>query len=147
MVRQLSDRIGSRREGRETALGLLYSADLRGIDPRDVLASQLVPPMEYAVDLVTGVAEHLDEIDVLIDRYSQGWRTDRMPVVDRALVRLAVFELGHVPSVPTSVILSEAVDLVGDYSTGRSSRFVNGLLSNIADDLRSRVTSEEELEE
>ena len=123
------------------ALGLLYSAEAHNADPRELLATQPVPPGDYVGLLVTGVAEHLEEIDALIDRYAEGWKADRMPAVDRALARLAVFELGHVPSVPTAAVLSEAVELVGDYSTDRSSRFVNGLLSRIAEELRPDAAS------
>ena len=117
------------------ALGLLYSAEAHNADPRELLAAQPVPPGDYAGLLVTGVAEHLEQID------AEGWKADRMPAVDRALARLAVFELGHVPSVPTAAVLSEAVELVGDYSTDRSSRFVNGLLSRIAEELRPDAAS------
>ena len=141
MIRNPTDGVGSRREARETALGLLYSAEAHNVDPREFLSAQPVPPEDYTGLLVEGVAEHLEEIDALIDQYAEGWRADRMPAVDRALARLAVFELGHVPSVPTAAVLSEAVELVGDYSTERSSRFVNGLLSRIAEELRSDVTS------
>ena len=118
------------------ALGLLYSAEAHNADPRELLTAQPAPPGDYADLLVKGVADHHEEIDVLIDRYAEGWKSDRMPAVDRALARLAVFELGHVPSVPTAAVLSEAVELVGDYSTDRSSRFINGLLSRIAEELR-----------
>ena len=141
MVRNPADGIGSRREAREMALGLLYSAEAHNADPRELLAAQRVPPGDYTGLLVEGVAEHLEEIDTLIDRYAEGWKADRMPAVDRALARLAVFELGHVPSVPTAAVLSEAVELVGDYSTDRSSRFVNGLLSRIAEELRPDAAS------
>lgn len=141
MVPHSSGGIGSRREARETALGLLYSAEAHSTDPRELLAAQQVPPEDYVDLLVNGVAEHLEEIDSLIDQYSEGWKSDRMPAVDRALARLAVFELGHVPAVPTSAVLSEAVEMVGDYSTDRSSRFVNGLLSRIAEELRADPAS------
>ena len=123
------------------ALGLLYSAEAHNADPRELLAAQPAPPGDYAGLLVKGVAEHLEEIDALIDRYAEGWKAGRMPAVDRALARLAVFELGHVSSVPTAAVLSEAVELVGDYSTDRSSRFVNGLLSRIAEELRPDAAS------
>ena len=100
------------------------------------MASQPVAPGEYTCLVVEGVAEHSTEIDALIDCYAEGWTADRMPAVDRVLARIAVFELGHLSAVPTSAVLSEAVELVGDYSTDRSSRFVNGLLSRIAAELR-----------
>ena len=136
MVRNSGDGIGSRREARETAMGLLYSAEAHNVDPRELLITQPVPPDDYTCLLVKGVAENIEEIDTLIDRYAEGWKADRMPAVDRALARLAVFELNHVPSVPKEAVLNEAVELVGDYSTDRSSRFVNGLLSRIAEELR-----------
>ena len=136
MGQKPGDEIGSRREARETALGLLYSAEAHEIDPREVLASQPVAPGEYTCLVVEGVAEHSTKIDARIDCYAEGWPADRMPIVDRVLARIAVFELGHLSAVPTSAVLSEAVELVGDYSTDRSSRFVNGLLSRIAAELR-----------
>ena len=128
--------IGSRREARETALGILYAADRRGEEPIKVLAAQPVPPPDYAADVVRGVAENADDLDALIDSYSEGWRTDRMPAVDRALLRMAVFELLHRPDVPTEAVLTEVVELAGDYSTERSGRFVNGVASRIAEEHR-----------
>ena len=128
--------IGSRREARETALGILYAADRRGEEPIEVLAAQPVPPPDYAADVVRGVAENADDLDALIDSYSEGWRTDRMPAVDRALLRMAVFELLHRPDVPTEAVLTEVVELAGDYSTERSGRFVNGVASRIAEEHR-----------
>ena len=73
----------------------------------------------------------------LIDRFAEGWRTDRMPAVDRALLRLAVYELSYRSDVPTSAVLAEVVELAGDYSTERSARFVNGVVSGIAEEVRS----------
>jgi N utilization substance protein B len=133
---ELGSGIGSRREARETALGILYAADRRGEDPTEVLAAQPVPPPDYADDVVRGVADHAVELDALIDSYSEGWRTDRMPAVDRALLRMAVFELVHRPDVPTEAVLTEVVELAGDYSTERSGRFVNGVVSSIAEQHR-----------
>lgn len=134
--RNPADAIGSRREARETALGVLYAADSRGSDPLEVLADQPVQHEDYTIDLVEGVAEHIVEIDELIDRFAKGWRTDRMPRVDLSLVRMAVFELGYRADVPTSAVLAEVVALVADYSTERSGRFVNGVVSRIAEELR-----------
>lgn len=134
--RNPADAIGSRREARETALGVLYAADSRGSDPLEVLADQPVQHEDYTIELVEGVAEHIVEIDELIDRFAEGWRTDRMPRVDLSLVRMAVFELGYRADVPTSAVLAEVVALVADYSTEHSGRFVNGLVSRIAEELR-----------
>ena len=128
--------IGGRREARERALGLLYEADAKGDDPREVLAALPAPPDEYAAVLVVGVAEHVDAIDDYLRRYARDWSVERMPVIDRMLLRMAVFELLHRDDVPTGVVISEAVELAKAYSTDDSSRFVNGLLAAIADEIR-----------
>ena len=131
------DAIGSRREARETALGVLYAAEAQGRDLLDVLADRPVAPSSYVVEVVEGVAATLDQLDEMIGRYAEGWRTDRMPAVDRALLRMAVYELCHRLDVPTAAVLSEVVDLAGDYSTERSSRFVNGVVSAVAAEVRT----------
>jgi transcription antitermination protein NusB len=129
-------RIGSRREARETALGILYQADILG-EPIDVVtARQLVAPPTYGAALLAGIAEHLDEIDALLRRFGRDWTPERMPVVDRSVLRLAVYELVHRPDVPTGAVLSEAVELASRYSTAESGRFVNGLLATVARELR-----------
>lgn len=127
---------GARREARERALSLLYEAETKDCSPADVLDALPVPPDPFAADLVEGVGSRLAEIDTLISRYAVGWAIGRMPAVDRAILRLASYELlGH-PDVPTAVVLSEAVELAGAYSTDESSRFVNGVLSAIAGEVR-----------
>jgi N utilization substance protein B len=121
-----------RRAARERALELLYEADTKSTTAADVIDGLPIAPDEYAVLLVTGVDGHREEIDVLISQYAKGWALDRMPAVDRALLRLATFELLHHPDVPIGVVISEAVDLASEFSTDDSSRFVNGVLSAIA---------------
>lgn len=128
--------VGGRREARERALGLLYEADAKDEDPRVVLSALPAKPDEYAAALVTGVAEDLDAIDDYLRRYARDWTVERMPVIDRTLLRMAVFELLHRDDVPTGVVISEAVELAKSYSTDDSSRFVNGLLAAIADEIR-----------
>lgn len=128
--------IGSRREARETALGLLYESDLRGESPADTVARQIVPPVEYAQVLLDGVHEHVADIDELLSGVSRGWAVERMAVIDRALLRLATYELAHRPDVPTGAVLSEAVELAKRYGTEDSSRFVNGVLGALARRLR-----------
>lgn len=128
--------VGGRREARERALGLLYEADAKGADVREIVAELPAAPDEFAVDVVSGVAEHQATIDDYLRRYARDWSVERMPVVDRMLLRIAVFELLHRPDVPTGVIISEAVELATSYSTDDSSRFVNGLLAAIADEIR-----------
>ena len=130
------DAIGSRREARESALGVLYAAEAQSREILEVLGDRPVAPSEYAVEIVKGVAATVDELDELIGRYAEGWRTDRMPAVDRALLRMAVYELCYQPDVPTGAVLSEVVDLAGDYSTERSSRFVNGVMSAVSGEVR-----------
>jgi N utilization substance protein B len=130
------DPVGSRREARERALSLLYEADAKGTTPAAVLAELPLPPDEYAADLVSGVGEHAAEVDELIRRFSRSWSLERMPVIDRTLLRMAVYELGHRDDVPTGVVISEAVALATQYSTDDSGRFVNGMLSAIAAELR-----------
>lgn len=103
---------------------------------RDVLAELPVPPQPYASMLALGVEEHQEPIDELISRHAIDWSLERMPVVDRALLRMATFELGWRQDVPTSVVISEAVELAKSYSTDESSGFVNGLLATIAHQLR-----------
>ena len=128
--------VGSRREARERAMGLLYECEAKSQSPTDVLDALPVPAEPFAVELVTGVGDHLAEIDDTIRRYARGWTLERMPAVDRALLRIGVFELEHRPDVPTGVVISEAVELAKRFSTEDSGRFVNGLLSAVAADVR-----------
>jgi N utilization substance protein B len=133
--------LGNRREARERALELLYEAHAKGCSPEEVLEHLVVDPDPFAVDLVTGVGLHLDQSDALLRRFSKGWALERMPVVDRTLLRMAVYELAHRPDVPTGAVISEAVELAKRYSTDDSGRFVNGMLASIADELRPDASS------
>jgi N utilization substance protein B len=129
-------RPGSRTEARETALVLLYEAESRVVSPAVVLDAQVLPPPPFAAALVLGVAEHRDEIDALIGRFARNWRLERMPALDRCVLRMAVYELVHRPDVPKGVVLSEAVELASRYSTEASGRFVNGVLAAVANEVR-----------
>lgn len=130
------DGVGSRRESRERALALLYEAEAKTLSPAEVIAALPVQPEAFADVLVTGVGEHGDEIDELLRRYARNWDLERMPAVDRALLRIGVFELAHLPDVPTGAVISEAVELAKRYSTDHSGKFVNGMLSRIAEEVR-----------
>jgi N utilization substance protein B len=130
----------ARRKARKRALDVLYEADLRGLPPVQVLASylqRLEQPrpehLDYAVGLVEGVAAHQDRIDELIASYAEGWTLDRMPVVDRNLARIAVYELLYVDEIDDAVAISEAVELAKQMSTDDSPRFLNGILGRIAE--------------
>jgi N utilization substance protein B len=128
---------GERRRSRERALELLYEAESKGVGADVLLVELQVQPEPYATELIRGVVERAPAIDDLIVRHSKEWALDRMPVVDRQLLRLATFELMARPDVPTAVVLDEAVELAKSYSTENSGRFVNGVLAAIAANVRS----------
>jgi N utilization substance protein B len=128
--------VGSRRVARERALSLLYEAQAKGISPAEVLDQLPVPPDPFAAELVAGVGSCQAEVDELIGRYAVDWTVDRMPVIDRSVLRIAVYELLHHPEIPTGVVVSEAVELAKAYSTDESGRFVNGVLGSVADAVR-----------
>jgi transcription antitermination protein NusB len=115
---------------------LCYELDVRGSCVDDLLVELPVAPAPYAVELARGVEEHRDEIDALISKFADRWSIDRMPVIDRNLLRIAVYELGWRPEIPLGVAISEAVDLAKRYSTDDSGRFVNGMLGRIGEHLR-----------
>ena len=127
---------GSRRQARERALSLLYEAESKDVAPAAVLAALPVEPAPFAAEVVTGVGRHVDELDKWIASYARDWTIDRMPALDRALLRMGVYELLHRPDVPTGAVISEAVELAQRFSTEESSRFVNGMLARIAETVR-----------
>jgi N utilization substance protein B len=129
-------RIGSRHEARERALSLLYEAESKSITPDEVVHDLPVEPDPFAIVLCQGVTEHGAEIDETIQRFAKNWDLARMPALDRAILRLGVFELAHLDDVPRNVVINEAVELAKRYSTDESGRFVNGMLAHIADELR-----------
>jgi transcription antitermination protein NusB len=122
---------GRRRQARERALGLLYEADIRSVRPAEVL-SGLAALDDFALRLVEGVDAHAAEIDEVISELASGWTLDRMPALDRNVLRLATFELLHLPEVPVAVVIDEAVELAKSYSTEDSGRYVNGVLAAVA---------------
>ncbi len=132
----------SRRAARERALELAYECEQRGAGASEVLGDLPVEPDEYARALVVGIDEHREEIDAMIRKFSEHWALERMPVIDRALLRLGTYELGWEPEMPTAVVITEAVELAKAYSTKDSGRFVNGLLARIADDIRPTESHE-----
>ena len=125
-----------RHHARERALALLYEAELKGVPADEVVAALAVPPDAYAASLVAAVSDRRSEIDALVDGAAIGWDLDRMAVVDRNVLRLAVAELLTEPDVPTAVVLNEAVELASAFSTDDSGRFVNGVLAALAERLR-----------
>ena len=125
----------ARSKARKRALDILFECDTRDLMPNELLDERVLmadPPVnDYTVVLVRGVAEHIRRIDDLLTAYAQGWTLDRMPTVDRNVLRLGVFEVLYVDDVPDAVAVSEAMNLVRDLSTDDSPSFVNGVLGNI----------------
>ena len=133
--------MSARTKSRKRALDILYGADVRGESINAALATEtaraLADPKrssswDYAREIVVGITEHGDEIDELIETYSQGWKIDRMPAVDRAIVRIGMWEILFNENVPDGVAISEAVESATVLSTEDSAGFVNGLLAKIA---------------
>lgn len=121
-----------RSEAREEALALLYEADVCAVTLEAVMTGRRAAPLEYAAEIVNGLAENLEAVDDVISRHLTGWRIERMPVVDRAIARIAAYELSCRPDVPTGAVLAEAVGLADAYCGDRSRRFLNGVLSSVA---------------
>ena len=129
--------MGARSKARKRALDVLYESELRSTDPTETLATRLAqadPPIpEYAVELVEGVLAHRAQIDELISQNATDWSLDRMPAVDRNVVRLGAYELLYRDDVPDRVAIDEAVELAKSLSTDESPKFVNGLLARLLD--------------
>jgi len=127
----------ARSKARKRALDILFEAEQRDSPVLGLLAERISlgsPPVPgYAADLVRGVAGHAARIDELISQYAEGWTLDRMPAVDRNVLRIGIYELLWADDVPDAVAISEAVLLAQDLSTDASPAFVNGLLARIAE--------------
>ena len=127
----------ARSKARKRALDVLFEAELRGLPVLDLLAERITmgsPPVSpYAADLVRGVTVHRARIDELMGEYAEGWTLDRMPAVDRNVLRIGLYELLWADDVPDGVAISEAVLLARDLSTDASPAFINGLLARVAD--------------
>ena len=134
----------ARSKARKRALDILYEAEIKGQPVLDLLAERFAeglgggspasggPPVSgYAAELVRGVQAHRERIDELLSEHAQGWTLDRMPAVDRNILRIGVYELYWGSGVPDGVAISEAVLLARDLSTDGSPAFVNGLLARL----------------
>ena len=128
---------GARRRARERALELLYEAETKDLRPTELLAELPVAPEQYASELVLGVERRGEEVDRLLGRHATGWAVERMPMVDRCVLRMAAYELLGELEVPVAVVLDEAVELAKTYSTEDSGRYVNGVLSAVAAEVRT----------
>jgi N utilization substance protein B len=132
--------LSARTKARKRALDAIFAADIRKESPEELLEvthEQVADRQNqdeiftYAKDLVVGVVENHEEIDDLIETYSEGWSLERMPNVDRAILRIAIWEILH-SDTPSGVVVNEAVELAKEYSTEESGGFINGLLSRVA---------------
>ncbi|MFE2180805.1 transcription antitermination factor NusB [Streptomyces sp. NPDC059455] len=144
--------MAARNKARKRAFQILFEADQRGSAVQTVLADWIrlartddrQPPVsEYTMQLVEGYAQHIDRIDELIATYSVGWTLDRMPVVDRNILRLGAYELVWEDATPDAVVIDEAVQLAKEFSTDDSPAFVNGLLGRIKE-LKPSLRREQE---
>jgi N utilization substance protein B len=131
--------MGERRQARELALQALFSFDMEKFDPDQSLDDFCVNNEEaltdgvkpFFLDLVKGVMENRSQIDDLLNNYSTNWKISRMPVVDRNIMRISIFELLKCPDIPHSVSINEAVDIGKKYGTRDSGSFINGVLDRI----------------
>ena len=133
-------KVSSRSKARKRAVDAIYAADLRKESPVDLLGVTQVQVADrqnqeeifsYAKEIVEGVIDNHSEIDDLLETYSEGWSIERMPNVDRAILRVGIWEIVY-SDTPNAVVVNEAVDLAKEYSTDESGGFINGLLSRVA---------------
>ena len=132
--------LGGRREAREQALLLLYEAEIRSLGAEAMVADVVVEPDEYTAEVLAGVEANQERLDQLLGERTGDWPIHRLGAIDRAVLRLAAWELTERPDIPTAVVLNEAVELAKTYGTDDSGSFVNGVLSTLADDVRSDGT-------
>ena len=132
--------MSARSKARKQALDLLYETDIRGTNLVETLIARDVPAespdarpiREYTRELVNGVSDNRRKIDALITTYAQGWDMDRLPAVDRNILRLGIYEILWSNAVPTSVAIDEALDLAKELSSDDSSKYIHGVLGRIA---------------
>ncbi|MCF4120745.1 transcription antitermination factor NusB [Antribacter sp. KLBMP9083] len=131
--------MGARTKARKRAVDILFEAEQRAVDPLRLLSDRVANPRteaavpQYTVEVVEGVIAERDRIDELLETYSHGWTLERMPAVDRAVLRVGAWEVLYNDDVPDAVAVDEAVSLAGDLSTDDSPSFVNGLLGRIVE--------------
>jgi N utilization substance protein B len=135
-----SDGVGfrpdERTDAREQAVMLLYEAEQRGTSAIVLMGERGLVAVDLTRDLLSGVEASLGDIDDTIRGHAKGWPLDRMPALDRAILRLAINELMNRPEVPVAVVIDEAVELAKRFSTDDSGRFINGVLAAVAREVR-----------
>jgi N utilization substance protein B len=126
--------VSARRKARKRALDFLYEADIRGLTALTLLADRPAEELsqgDYVRELLVGVEEHLVKIDELITTYAQGWDMDRMPAIDRNILRIALFEILWLSNLDDEIAVSEAVEIATELSTDDSAKYINGVLGRI----------------
>jgi N utilization substance protein B len=126
--------VSARRKARKRALDFLYEADIRGATALDLLAARPAEELsqgDYVQELLVGVSEHLVKIDELITTYAQGWDMDRMPAIDRNILRIALFEILWLSQLDDDIAVSEAIEIATELSTDDSAKYINGVLGRI----------------
>lgn len=126
-----------RREARARAIELLYEAEMRQMHIDDVLDSLVLQPDSFAAAAVQGVHDHLAQLDALIGQFARGWSTKRLTPIDRAILRLGLWELAFRDDVPEAVTIDEAVELAKAYSTEKAQSFINGVLDAAREELEA----------
>lgn len=126
--------MSARRKARKRALDLLFESDLRGTNPLELLSSRPTPDLaeaEYVAVLINGVSQYKEKIDEFINTYAEGWDMDRMPVIDRNLLRVALYEILWQEGLDDQIAANEAVELASELSTKDSAAYINGVLGRI----------------
>ena len=126
--------MSARRKARKRALDFLYEADIRNASALDLLVARPADELsqgDYVRELLVGVGEHKTKIDELITTYAQGWDMDRMPAIDRNILRIALFEILWSTEIVDDVAVSEAVEIATELSTDDSAKYINGVLGRI----------------
>ncbi len=124
----------ARSKARKRALDFLYEADIKNVSARELFTlrgANELSQESYVGELLAGVSEHIEKIDELIITYAQGWDMDRMPPIDRNILRLSLFEILWGNTIPTEVCIDEAVELAKSLSTDDSSSYINGVLGRV----------------
>jgi N utilization substance protein B len=132
--------VSARTKARKRAVDAIFAADLRKVSPEELLELTRVQVSDrqnqdeifgYASEIVRGIIENHEEVDELLETYAEGWSIERMPNVDRAILRVGIWEILY-SDTPDAVVVNEAVELAKEYSTEESGGFINGLLSRVA---------------
>lgn len=126
--------MSARRKARKRALDFLYEADIKGVNALDLLATRPADELsqgEYVTQLLQGVSEHNSKIDELITTYAQGWDMDRMPAIDRNILRIALFEILWLENLDDQIAVSQAIEIATELSTDDSAKYINGVLGRI----------------